>query len=53
MRKFIAASLCAVALTLAACSGADSGATFAFYSPGGQTEIFYDCLLYTSPSPRD
>ena len=42
MRKFIVAPLCAVALTLAACSDADSGATFAFYSPGGQTEIFYD-----------
>lgn len=42
MRKLIAAPLCAVALTLAACSGSDSGGNFAFHSPGGQTEIFYD-----------
>lgn len=42
MRKFIAAPLCAVALMLSACSGADSGGNFAFHSPGGQTEIFYD-----------
>ena len=42
MRKLIAAPLCAVALTLAACSGPDSGGNFAFHSPGGQTEIFYD-----------
>ncbi|WP_273408084.1 TlpA disulfide reductase family protein [Corynebacterium ureicelerivorans] len=41
MRKLIAAPLCAVALTLAACSGSDSGGNFAFHSPGGQTEIFY------------
>lgn len=42
MRKLIAAPLCAVALTLAACSGSDSGGNFAFHSPGGQTEIFYE-----------
>ncbi|WJY96679.1 TlpA family protein disulfide reductase [Corynebacterium fournieri] len=42
MRKLIAAPLLAVALTLAACSGPDTGGNFAFHSPGGQTEIFYD-----------
>lgn len=42
MRKLFAAPLCAAALLLAACSGADNGGTFAFHSPGGQTEILYD-----------
>lgn len=42
MRKLIAAPLCAVALTLAACSGEDTGGNFAFHSPGGQREIFYE-----------
>ena len=42
MRKLIAAPLCAVALTLAACSDANTGGNFAFYSPDGQREIFYE-----------
>ena len=42
MRKLFAAPLFAAALLLAACSGADNGGNFAFHSPGGQTEIFYE-----------
>lgn len=42
MRKLFAAPLCAAALLLTACSGADNGGNFAFHSPGGQTEIFYE-----------
>ena len=42
MRKLFAAPLCAAALLLASCSGAETGGNFAFHSPGGQTEIFYE-----------
>lgn len=48
MRKPIAATVCATVcaatLALTACSGGagDSGGTFSFHSPGGQTEITYD-----------
>ena len=45
--KTVAALTCALALTLpvaAGCAntGSDGGDTFAFHSPGGQVEIFYD-----------
>ena len=42
MRKLFAAPLCAATLLLTACSGAETGGNFAFHSPGGQTEIFYE-----------
>ncbi|GAA1177874.1 Thiol:disulfide interchange protein TlpA [Corynebacterium glaucum] len=45
--KTVAALTCALALTLPAAAGcantgSDGGDTFAFHSPGGQVEIFYD-----------
>ena len=31
----------------------DAGAESEFVMPGGTTHLIYNCLLYTSPSPRD
>ncbi|WP_342318955.1 TlpA disulfide reductase family protein [Corynebacterium mayonis] len=44
MRRILASAALALifAATLSACSGGDDPETFAFHSPGGQVEIFYD-----------
>ena len=55
MRKLIILSAAALALSLGACTKSDVNETTADVKAAGKEvgDKAKDCLLYTSPSPRD